>query len=177
MVRVAKFFAYGTFFIVILYLFFPKENLYYKIQEYALQYKVKVFEKKVEEKLFSLELLDGKLLYKGIETATFQKAHILLLGFYNGVHINSVTLSGLVKNFLPQKIEQIDVSYSLLHPLEVRFFLKGDFGSAKGFYEIKSSKVVVKLHPSKMMQMHFKSSLREFKKLKNGVYSYEKSLL
>ena len=176
MVKVAKFFAYSAFFIVMLYLFFPKENLYYKMQEHAVQYKVKVFENKIKANLFSLDLLDGKLLYEGVETATFQKAHILLLGFYNGVHVNSVTLSGLVKNFLPQKIEQIDASYSLLHPLEIRFFLKGDFGSAEGFYEIKSSKIVVKLHPSKMMQMHFKSSLREFKKLKNGVYSYEKSL-
>jgi len=176
MVKVAKFFAYSAFFIVMLYLFFPKENLYYKMQESAAQYKVKVFENKIEEKLFSLDLLDGRLLYEGVEAATFQKVEIMLLGFYNSVHVTSVTLSGLVKNFLPQKIERIDVSYSLVHPLEVRFWAKGDFGEADGSYEIQKNKIMVNMHPSKVMQLRFRSSLREFKKLKNGVYHYEKSL-
>ena len=176
MVKVAKFFAYCAFFIVMLYLFFPKANLYYKMQERAVQYKVKVFESKIEENLFSLDLLDGKLLYEGVQVATFQKAEIMLLGFYNSIHVHSVLLSGLVKNFLPQKIEQIDVSYSLLHPLELQFWAKGDFGTAEGSYEIQENKINVNLHASKMMQMHFRSSLRAFKKLKNGVYSYEKSL-
>lgn len=146
------------------------------MQESAVQYKVKIFENKIEENLFSLELLDGKLLYEGVQVATFQKAEIMLLGFDNSVHVHSVVLSGLVKNFLPQKIEQIDVRYSLLHPLEVQFWAKGNFGSAEGSYEIKENKIMVNLHPSKMMQMHFRSSLREFKKLKSGVYYYEKSL-
>ena len=176
MVKVAKFFAYCTFFIVMLYLFFPKENLYYKMQESAAQYKVKVFEHKIEENLFSLELLDGKFSYEGVEAATFQKAEIMLLGFYNNVHVNSVTLSGFVKNFLPQKIAQIDVSYSFAHPLEVRFWVKGDFGSAEGSYEIQENKIRVNIEPSKVMQLRFRGSLREFKKLKNGVYHYEKSL-
>jgi len=176
MVKVFKFFAYCAFFIVALYLFFPKENLYYKMQETAVQYKVKVFENQIKENLFSLELLDGKLSYEGVEAATFQKAEIRLLGFYNSVHVYSVTLSGVVKNFLPQKIEWIDVSYSFLHPLEVRLLAKGDFGRVEASYAIKDNKIIVNLHPSKMMQMHFRSSLREFKKLKNGVYYYEKSL-
>lgn len=176
MVKVAKFFFYSAFFIVMLYLFFPKENLYYKMQEIALEYKVKVFENQVKENLFSLELLDGKLLYEEIEAARFEKAEIMLLGFYNSVHIHSVTLSGIVKNFLPQKIRQIDVSYSLLHPLAVRFWVKGDFGTAEGFYEIKENKIIINLNPSEIMKMHFRSSLREFKKQENGVYSYEKSL-
>lgn len=176
MVKVAKFFAYCAFFIVMVYIFFPKQNLYYKMQEIAVEYKVKVFENQIKENLFSLELLDGKLIYEGIEAAKFQKAEIMLLGFYNSVHVRSITLSGVVKNFLPQKIEQIDVSYSFLHPLAVRFWIKGDFGTAEGYYEIKENKIIVNLHPSKMMKMHFRSSLREFKKLKDGVYSYEKSL-
>ena len=176
MVKIVKFFAYCTFFIVMLYQFFPKENFYYKMQETAMQYKIKVFENKIEEHLFSLELFDGRLSYEGVEVAKFQKAEIMLLGFYNSVHVYSVTLSGLVKNFLPQKIQRIDVNYSFLHPLEVRFLAKGDFGRAEGFYEIKNNKIIVNLHPSKMMRMHFRSSLHEFKKLKNGVYHYEKSL-
>lgn len=176
MVKVAKFFAYSAFFIMMLYLFFPKENLYYKMQDIAVEYKVKVFENKIQENLFSLELLDGKLIYEGIEVARFQKADIMLLGFYNSVHVQSVTLSGFMKHFLPQKIEQIDVSYSLVHPLEIRFLLQGDFGTAEGYYEIKENKIIVNLHPSKVMQLRFKSSLREFKKLENGVYRYEKSL-
>jgi len=176
MVKVAKFFAYCAFFIVMVYIFFPKQNLYYKMQELAVEYKVKVFENQIKENLFSLELLDGKLIYEGIEAAKFHNAEIMLLGFYNSVHIHSVVLSGIVKNFLPQKIESIDVSYSFLHPLAVRFWIKGDFGTAEGFYSIQENKIIVKLQPSKIMQLHFRSSLREFKKLKNGVYSYEQSL-
>ncbi len=176
MVKIYKFFAYFIFFMIMLYAFFPKANLYYQAQKDLTSYKIKIINKTLHENIFSLNLQHVTISYEGVQTAKIAKMHILLLGVVNNIDVDGVILSGVVKNFLPQKIYRISLHYSILHPLEVRAVLKGGFGDAKCFYEIKKHTFVMRLHPSMIMKAHYKSSLRELKKLKNGVYLYETSL-
>ncbi len=176
MVRVYKFFAYFIFFIIMLYAFFPKANLYYQAQTYLANYKIKITNATLHENIFSLNLQHVTVAYEGIKTAKIAKMHIVLLGISNSIDVNGIILSGIVKNFLPQRIDKASLHYSILHPLEIKAELKGDFGNAKCFYEIGKDKLIMQLYPSAIMKTHYKSSLRELKKLKNGVYRYETTL-
>jgi len=155
---------------------FPKANLYYQAQRYLTKYKIKIISNNIHENFFSLDLQKSTVAYEGIKVGKISKVHILLLGVYNDIDINDIMLSGIAKNFLPQKINKVSLHYSVLHPLEVKATLNGGFGYAKCFYKFRKNSLIVQLHPSKLMKAHYKSSLYQFKKLKNGVYRYATSL-
>lgn len=176
MVKVLKFFAYLFFFILMLYVTFPKINAFYKVEELVSAYKVKLVAESMHERLFSLEVEHMSITYEGVKAAELAQTEILLLGLYNSIDIEGATLVGIVKNFMPSKIASVHISYSLVHPLTIKAEAKGDFGEAKLSYSLQEKKVVVVLHPSALMQQQFQSSLRLFKKSKDGVYYYEKSL-
>lgn len=176
MVRVGKFFAYFAFFMLVLYATFPKVNLFYKAQELLGAYKVEIIAHKLNEKLFSLQLEDFSVVMEGVQTAHVKKADIMLLGFYNSIDIQNIVLSGIVKNFAPPKVASAHIEYSILAPLKVTGNVVGDFGEVELSYLLKEKKLVLQLHPSKLMLTRYASTLQAFKKLKNGVYFYETSL-
>ena len=176
MVRVLKFLVYFFFFIVMLYMTFPKTNAFYKVEELVSAYKVRLVPESMHERLFSLEVEHMSIVYEGVKAAELAQTEILFLGLYNNIDIEDVRLVGIVKNFMPSKIAFVHISYSLLHPLTIKAEAKGDFGAAKLSYSLQEKKVLVELQPSTLMQQQFQSSLRLFKKSKDGVYYYEKSL-
>jgi hypothetical protein len=77
---------------------------------------------------------------------------------------------------MPQKIASCQLSYSLLHPLTPRAVMHGSFGELYAVYDLQKSSLHLLLKPSKLMFKEHRNSLRYFKKLQNGEYSYEKSL-
>ncbi len=159
-----------------LYVTFPKTNVLYKTEELASAYKVKLLPGSIHERLFSLEVEHMNIVYEGVKAAELAQTKILILGFYNTISIEDVKLVGIVNNFMPSKIVSAHILYSLLHPLTIKAEVKGDFGEARLSYLLSERKLIVELHPSARMQQQFRSSLRLFKKSKDGVYSYEKSL-
>ena len=176
MVRVLKFLAYFLFFMLMLYMTFPKTNAFYKVEELVSAYKVKLVAENMRERLFSLEVEHMSIAYEGVKAAELAQTEILLLGLYNSIDIEGVRLIGIVKSFMPEKIASVHIAYSLLHPFSIKAEVKGDFGKAKLSYSLQEKKVLVVLQPSALMQQQFQSSLRHFKKSKDGVYYYEKSL-
>ena len=176
MVRILKFLTYLFFFILMLYVTFPKANVLYKVEELVSAYKVKLLPRSIKERIFSLEIEDMSIVYEGVKAAELAQTEILLFGFYNTINMKDVKLVGIVKNFMPANIAFVHVSYSLLHPFTIKAEAKGDFGETQFSYLLQEKKVVVVLHPSALMQQQFRYSLRFFEKSKDGVYYYEKSL-
>lgn len=176
MVKAVKFFAYFSFFMVILYTMFPKANLFYKAEDVLGTYKINIMNESLHERVFSLNAEHFNVAFEGVQTAYVSQAEFMLLGVYNSINIQDIELSGIVKNFLPQKIASVYISYSILHPFTIRAYTKGDFGEAELSYLLNTKQITIKLHPSQLMLQKYSSSLREFKKLEGGVYYYETSL-
>jgi hypothetical protein len=164
------------FFLFAVILFFPKSNLYYLGEKELKNYKVYISNESVNEKLFGLELKQASLSYEGIEVAKIKQADILFLLVYGSVDLKNIELSSLVESYIPKRIDSCHISYSVIEPLTPQAIVKGSFGEIDAHYNLKTRKVYLLLKPSKLMLQEYRNSLQYFKKLKNGEYSYEKSL-
>jgi len=176
MVKIARYLAYMLFFILSFLIFLPKENLYFLLEKELSKKEVFISDEVVTTSVFSLEVDSALVSYEGIEVAKIKKTKFDLYLFYNAIELNDIELSSLVSNYWPSKVQSAVVSYSVLNPLEVTAVARGSFGEIKAHYLLKESKVKVVLKPSKLILSKYRSSLRYFKKSKDGEYSYEKSL-
>ncbi len=159
-----------------LILFFPKENLYYFAHKQLISEGVLVSADTLREKPTSLELSNTKIYFEKIELANISTSDILLLGFYNHLEFDDIVLSTLSNGFLPPHITHAELSYSLLHPLEVFIKADGDFGKIEGSYNLQTREISIRLYASKRMLREYKNGLKIFKKLQKGEYLYEKAL-
>lgn len=173
--KLAKFFAYTLFFFFALIAFTPKSSVYYLLEQNLKQYDVIISKESLEESLFTLHIQNLELSAKGIESAVVQKADITLLGFYNNIALQNIELSSVVDAFLPPKIQNATLSYTILNPLVVQAVAIGDFGEAHVSFEILDRKLSATLTPSARMLKEYRSSLKEFKKDANGGYVYAKT--
>jgi len=176
MVRVYKFFAYLLFFIMMLLVFIPKENLFYLLEKELAKEELYISNERLKEELFTLKIQNASLSYKGIAFADVQEIESVFLFFYNEVSFKDMKLSSLLANYWPQKVQTGKISYSVLNPLDLQAVAKGDFGEIHAKYSLQKRVLKVFLTPSKLMLQKYRNSLRYFKKLKTGEYSYEKSL-
>lgn len=161
------------FFIAAVVLFLPKKNLYYFAEEELAKFKTVIAHEQVNEGLFSLNLKHADVYVEGIRVAKVMEASLAVYIVHNALEAHRIRLSGMAKNFLPTRIETLKVSYDLWDPFEIRLMAKGEFGEAEGNYLLKTRKLTVVLHPSKMMRNSYKNLLRQMKKKKNGEYAYE----
>jgi hypothetical protein len=175
MVKVYRFFAYFIFFIVMLLLFFPKEQLYFAFEKELQNEHLVISNEQYNQKLLSLELREAELSFDRMRIATISKLEIRLLFLYNSVKAEDIELSKILKRFLPQKIATIELHYTLIEPFVLKGSAFGDFGEAMIVYNLQKSKLSVRLKASKLMKQHFHSTLLMLKKEDNGEYSYEKS--
>lgn len=174
--KTAIFFAYVAVFVFALIAFTPKESLYFFVEQKLEPFGVVIAQEKLEDKLFSLEVEDAILYAQKIEAAKVASTQITLLGLYNSIEVEGVVLASMVESFLPQKIENISVSYSLIDPLHVVIKANGEFGELDGGFALLDGELQLHLKPSKVMLTKYRSTLREFKKDQNGEYNYVKAL-
>jgi hypothetical protein len=176
MVRVYKFFLYALIFVVMVLAFFPKTNLYYLLEKEAAVYKVLVSDETVSEGIFGLDIKDASISYEALEVAKVAHVSTLFLLFYDEITAENIVLSPLAESYIPRRVDLLQVSYSLLHPLSLEIYAKGDFGEARGSFDLKEQKVFLTIEPSKLLKQNYKRKLWYLKKSKTGEYTYEKSL-
>ena len=161
------------FFLASLVAFLPKKNLYYYGEEKLSRLKTIITNEHIKEGLFSLELRNADIYVEKIRVAKVMEARLQTYLLSTHLEAHQIRLSGMVKNFLPTKIEILKMRYDLWDPLKVKFTVSGEFGKASGKYLLAAHKIIVVVHPSKMMRSRYPSILRKMKKEKNGGYSYE----
>ena len=172
--KIMKFFAYLLFFLFALAFFTPKESLYYLLEANLKKFEVVISNEKVMPHLLSLELTNLEVSAKGIDSAVVKEVDIILLLLYNKIELQDIQLSSVVEAYLPSKIKDVVVSYSIFNPLVITFDAEGGFGEAKGEVSIVERALNVKLKPSKIMLKRYKRTVRMLKKSENGEYVYAK---
>ena len=171
-----KSFALILFFVAAVILFLPKKSLYYYAEEKLERFKTVIANEAIKEGPFSLHLLHADIYIEGIRAAKVMDIDLKTYGLSTLVEAERLRLSGAAGSFLPTKIETLRVRYALWNPLQITFNAEGEFGTAEGSYLITEHKLLLLLHPSKMMQSRYRDILRRMKKNKNGGYSYEQRL-
>ena len=173
--KIMKFFAYLLFFVLALILFIPKSNLYYLAEANLKKFDVVISNEKLSDNFLSLNIENLDITTKAIDSGVIGEADITLLLFYNSVVLKEIKLSSLVESYLPSKIANLEVSYSILNPLELSALGDGDFGEARASLNLQTRELTLVLKPSKKMFLKYKRSLAKFKKSQNGEYIYAKT--
>jgi len=171
--KIGLFFAYSAFFVLMVLFFIPKDSLYYFAEKELKKNGVIVSDEVVKDRGFTLELSDATLYVKAIKSAHIDSVEILPLLVFNSIDLHNIVLAKTFKVFVPQNIASVHIKHTIFDPLHIYATAKGDFGDAKAVVDTLKRVVHIDLSPSKKMLQEYKTALRELKKSKNGVYSYD----
>lgn len=170
------FLVYTLFFIGALIYFSPKEQLFYLAESSMKEANLYIYNETFYDNGFSFSLQDFDISFESVKALHAMNATCSLFGISNSIIVQDITLSGALSSFIPLKIESLELSYSILNPLNITLYSKGDFGEAHGNFALLEQEAKVSLIPSQQMQKEFKHTLREFKQDTAGGYIYAKKL-
>ncbi|MEA3371131.1 MAG: hypothetical protein U9Q40_07310 [Campylobacterota bacterium] len=167
--------GYILFFLLSLMYFTPKVTLFYLLEKELQKYDVVVSNEILVDNGFSLNVNDGSVFVKSIESAKIKEANIKIFGIYNSVNLNEIRLSNAAASFVPLYIDEFNVRYSIFNPLNVKAYAIGEFGEAEASFSILDMALHVDVEPSAKMQKEYKNSMRQLSKSEDGGYSYDKT--
>lgn len=173
--RLLKYMAYTLFFILALIYFAPKVALFYLVEEKLNPYGVIISGEKLEDEGLCLNVKDAIVFAKGIDIANVSEMKIKIFGLYNNIELTNIKLSSATSAFVPRKINDLHISYSIFNPLNIKALANGDFGKIEASYNLSNFNLHIDLEASSLMKKDFKSTLRNLKKLETGVYIYDKT--
>jgi hypothetical protein len=145
------------------------------MEKYIKNYDVVISNEKLQEKFFDLNIKNMNVSVKEIDSAKIENGDIILSLLYNKIELDKIKLSSMAEAVFPINIEKIYAVYTIFNPIQINGKANGDFGKADIKISLLDRKVIVILHPSKIIYSKYRAILREFKKLKNGEYKYEES--
>lgn len=133
--------------------FMPKQAFYYKLEEELSKHEVKLNEESINEGLFSLNLKQVTVYFKGIHVATIEEVNLFTLLFFNRIELQSLAIDDSLKNMLPQEIKIADARYSILSPLEVLVNANGSFGAIAGNIDLSKGQMRLDFNESKNIEI------------------------
>ncbi|WP_297442925.1 hypothetical protein [Sulfurimonas sp.] len=172
MVKIVKFFGYVTFFLLALMYFTPKESVYYFAENELKNFKVIVSNEVVMDKGFTLELKNMDVYVASIESAKINEMQVALFGLYNKVEAKDIELSSVAASFVPLKISDVTLVYTVINPLHIELNAVGEFGEAHGVVNVLDKNLSLILKPSKLMRTSYRKTLRNLRKKADGEYEY-----
>jgi len=176
MVKMMKFFSYSIFFIVMLIYFMPKVNAYYFLENELKKHEVIISGEEFTDTGYSLVINHPTLSLKSIDTAKAGVVDVKIYALYNSINISEIYLSSMASTFIPLKIQNLNISYSIIDPLNINGVAYGEFGEIRAKFDLMKMAARVILSPSKLMLKKYTKTLRNFKKSKSGEYIYEKNI-
>jgi len=173
--KISKFSAYAFVFLLSLMYLTPKINLYYFLENKLSEKSVVIDNEDIYDHGFSLSIHHASINVKSIESAQIQDINVKVLGIYNSVSLKNITLASVAANMIPTNIQEVYASYSIFDPFHLNASAAGDFGDATLSLGLLDGVLHIDLNPSKKMKSSYRQTLRNLKKSKEGVYTYDKT--
>lgn len=158
--------------VTVLY-FVPKTNLYYKLEHQLQSYGIVIHNEHIDDKWFWLDITQVQIYIQKLKSLHIQKTQIMLLGGYNRVDFEGITLASTLGHFVPKDIQTAKLRYVLYDPFHVNATAVGDFGRADITLDLYERMATVNITASKLMKSKFSATLENFTRDKKGVYHYE----
>jgi len=153
----------------------PKIDLYYKLEHILKKEKIVISNEIPADKILFFNLKDAKVYYNGIPICKFLDSNLYISILHNSLTVKNIVLDKSMNIFLPKKIKKINLTYSIYNPLEIKLSSIGDFGEAKGTFDLKNRKLHIVVTPSANMKKNYANTLNMMKS-QNGKYIYDKVL-
>lgn len=179
MKKVLKVFIYIVFFIAMVVIFLPKKNIYYYAAKELRSNKITITSKLIEDKAFSLNLLQNDLKYEGLELANVESFDLNSFLIYSTLDINNIKTDSSFSSLLPENIEKIKIYHSIIDPVKLQIRADFDLGECRGEVDLLERKVVLNFKVSKEFESKYYLLVENLKYLedesneKGDSYSYE----
>lgn len=172
MKKIFKFLIYIFTFFLFFMIFLPKISLYNLVEKELQKKQVIISDEKIVENFFSLDILDSKVFFEGINIAKIDKLKLESLFLYTKIEFSNIVLIDSFTQFAPSPIENLIIKHTILNPNNILVNAKGNFGELSGTMNILNKELKIELNASNLMKSSY-SKLLKFFKLENGRYIYE----
>jgi hypothetical protein len=162
MIYILRIIIYTILTIIFIFTFAPKKEILLLGEQILSVYKVNIVK----------QPYDTKIYYDDIFVAKVKTIEVNLMMYNNAINIKDIKIDKDYEVFVPTRIDNVDITYSLLEPAFVYLTSKGQFGEVNASYNILNDSIYMKLAPSKIL-LRNKDIMNSFVKTKNG-YIYEK---
>jgi hypothetical protein len=158
--------------IYLIFIFISKDRLYYLLEQKLQSKDITISNKHNSNNIFGINLNAGKIYYKDVNIANFDKINFFTLLLYNEIEIDSLSGNGIVANFFPGKISYASIKYNILSPNKISIKANGEFGTANGNFDILSNQISIYIDANKTVENKYKLIFSKMKNIK-GVLTYE----
>jgi len=173
---ILKTILFSLLFMVVFILFLPKEQLFIKAVNEAYKQKVYLQNYTFSEDLISSNIKNTNIIYDGINIVNIKNTDIKVWLFYNDINIKNISLDESLNSFVPSKIDNVNINYSVLNPLFVNANVKSKLFSVKINFDILNMKLNAVFKSSKFFRNKYSKLLKELKydkKIKDYTYEYK----
>ncbi len=167
-----KMIVYILVFLVFLFVFLPKQNIYFKAEELISKQGVIISDEVVNDGFNSLEISAAEVYFKDVYFANINKIEMRSLLFLTKINIDQLRFSPSISKMAPSPISKISITHSILDITKARIVGNSDFGSLDGYIDFLNKKVVLTLDANSKMKRNYSNILRMMKQ-KDGRYTYE----
>jgi hypothetical protein len=124
----------GGFFLslILLWLFAPKVELYYLLEKSLKEKSIIISNESISDTWYGLKIENAELYVAGAKVAKVAELNFNFFLFYNTLKINEITMDKSLSNMAPKAINNLDLVYSILNPLNVKLDGTGSFGILDG---------------------------------------------
>ena len=156
-------------FILLMWLFAPKHELYYLLEKKLKENEIVLSNETITDTWFGLNIKDADLYVKGVKMANTANLQLNVFFFYNTLNVENINMDESLHAMAPKAIDELKIKYSVINPLNVTIDGLGSFGTATGSVALKEKQLHIDFPVAKEIQT-FKKFL---KKDETGGWYYE----
>ena len=135
-----------------LYIFMPKTELYYKLEELLGKNSIVIGNEKIESNLQLFRLRHPVIYYQGADLARIDEVEVRPYLLVNSVKFTNIEPLGIAKEFGNIAIEKLNIKHSLFKPLYLKLDSNGSFGEANGYVDLKNHFIHIDITEPKNIQ-------------------------
>lgn len=161
--------VFTLLFIVLVVLFMPREQLWYKLEHLLVGFEIVIDKEHLENSLTQLSVQNGVIHYSELTLGVFERIEIMPLLVENTLRISNLKAGSDLKMFKGITVQEALIKHSIFSPLTSTVEAQGSFGSLTGTMGIKG--IHLTISPSKILLKN--TLLRKYlTKTKKG-YKYD----
>lgn len=172
MKKVLKLLLYIIVFFLFLIIFLPKESLYNLLEKQLEKNQIIISNEIINEKLFSISLLNGNIFYQGINIAKIDDITFKTYLFQTKINVENINFLDSLISFAPSPITKVTFEHSLLDFDKINIKSSGTFGELNGYIDILKKEIRIELNASNVMKNSY-SKLLQNMKFADERYIYE----
>jgi len=165
---------YSLVFILVFYFSFlilsPKRELYYTLEKRMAESGLIIDNEEIKETALGVELKHPTIIYEGAKIAKADMIKIVSMIVYSEINILDIQSDKAMSSIFPLIPKNVIITNNILSPYRLDIVAYGDFGKAKGIFDMKQMTLRMDIVEVKSID----SIKRYLKKDKNGWYYEER---